>query len=218
MSDITPDLLLAIDEAVANQAWGAFLFNQSAAVQVLKTTPPEQLQQVLVAGGNWGGAGWNTTKAAKKVKELTGVAMVTTNFKEYLHSFLYSLALAAGVEVEALDLTEKSAEVAFSLSELWTHETGQDAPVQPAGVKDGQEEDSEDDTLPWETPLVPLEPELNRCLRRLQAGERLPLKTLLEELPLFEGLKHKAEENNHGQDGKSTQDSLLKAGNKECYT
>ena len=90
MSAITTENLLSMDEEVSTLTWKEFLFNARAAVDFLKTSSAETVQQVLAAGGQWNGMGWNTTRAAKTVKELTGVALVTGNFREYLHAYLYS--------------------------------------------------------------------------------------------------------------------------------
>ena len=84
-----------------------FFLTEGIVVQFLKEKPPEEVQTVLVASANWSGAGWDITKLAKAVRLLTCVAMVTTNFKEYLNSFLFSLALSAGLEIPTLELKTK---------------------------------------------------------------------------------------------------------------
>ena len=58
---------------------------------------------------------------------------------------------------------------------------------------------------------MPLPNDLSVILQRIQAGERLEVKKLLEELPVWKGLKLRAEQNNRRQDGKSHQDKLLKS-------
>ena len=62
---------------------------------------------------------WDTTRAAKAIRGLPGVAMVSSNFNEYRRSFLYSIALALNIDVPHIDLGDKGADVAFHLSELW---------------------------------------------------------------------------------------------------
>ena len=126
---------------------------------------------------------------------------------------MFSLALSAGLEIPALELSDKASEVAFGLSEHW-QAVSEDQPAskQVGSFKQAtDEEEAEDDHLPWELPQVALEPELLKCLKRIGAGEKFPARSLLEEIPLYEGLKSKAEENNHGLDGKSQQDKLLKS-------
>ena len=104
------------DDQVAAEAWKIFFFNESAVMEFLQNTPPEKVDAVLSAGASWNGTGWDTTKAAKAVRALTGLAMVTTRFQEYLQAFLFSLALCAGLEIPALELSDKASKVAFGLS------------------------------------------------------------------------------------------------------
>ena len=80
---------------------------------------PDDVKSVLALGAESRGTGWDATKAAKAVRKLTGLAMVTTNFQEYLKSFLFSLCLCAGLRIPALDLSDRASEVAFGLSERW---------------------------------------------------------------------------------------------------
>ena len=116
--------------------------------------------------------------------------MVTTNFKEYLNSFLFSLALCAGLEIPALELTDKASEVAFGLSERWQAVVeGQlpqvSKPICNSKQVPAEDEDAKDDHLPWELPQVALEPELLKCLKRVGAGEKFPARSLLKEVPLY---------------------------------
>ena len=79
---------------------------------------------------------------------------------------------------------------------------------------DAGEEDTSDEEgyrLPWEPEEVQLPQELQTCLKRVLAGHKLPLAPVLSEVPVFQGLKQRAEDNNHGQDGKSMADKWLNA-------
>ena len=105
--------LTSVDEGKAAAAWQFFFFIEDVVVSFLKSSPIDQVQQVIAAGAGWGGMGWDTTKAAKAVRRLTGVAMVTTQFQQYLNNFLFSLSLSAGLEIPAADLSDKDSEVAF---------------------------------------------------------------------------------------------------------
>jgi hypothetical protein len=53
------------------------------------------------------------------LRALTAVALVSTEVEDYRDSFLYSLALAAGVEVQSPRLKDKAADAAFALYERW---------------------------------------------------------------------------------------------------
>ena len=59
-----------------------------------------------MAGAGWTGTGWDTGKAVKAIRTLTGLALVSTRFHEYLNTFLLSIALAADLEVPALELSD----------------------------------------------------------------------------------------------------------------
>ena len=85
--------LEVLNEVKVTEAWKRFFLNEDAVVLFLKTVSPEEVETVLAAGAAWRGTGWGTTRAAKAVRKLTGLAMVTTKFQEYLNSFLFSLSL-----------------------------------------------------------------------------------------------------------------------------
>ena len=75
--------------------------------------------------------------------------------------------------------------------------------------EDDSEED-EEERLPWDQQEVPLPADLVRCLKRVAQGDRLPLKSILNNVPAFSGLPRKAQDNNHGADGRSQADRWLK--------
>ncbi len=85
--------LISEDEGLFNAAWGSFFLNVDLTARFLKETPLENLSATLSAGSRWQGTGWNTTRAAKELKRVAGISMVTGSWPEYLGSFLFSLAL-----------------------------------------------------------------------------------------------------------------------------
>ena len=222
--------LRSIDDNVFNETWEKFLFNPEQVLALLKDAPAEEVTEVLAAGTRWTGTGWNTTKAAKAVRGLTGIALVSAKFSDYLWSFLYSLSLHAGVELQCVDLSDKASDVAFVLADLWASWLGEKEAGSPAGVpaavaarnpagedaSDEEEEEEEVQRLPWEAPLETLPSELQVCLRRLKAGERLQCKLMLEGVPTYEGLKQRSEDNNHGQDARNMGDKFLKTIQQRC--
>ena len=129
--------------------------------------------------------------------------MVTTRFQEYLQAFRFSWALCAGLEIPALVLSDKASEVAFGLSERWQRAA---VPAIQKGKPENDEDEEEQAHLPWEIPQISLDQALAKCLKKVSEGEKFPARSLLEDVPIYEGLKSKAEENNHGQDGRSQQD------------
>jgi len=70
----------------------------------LKEATVEVLHATLAAGSRWEGGGWNTTRAARVLEELSGVSPVSSQLNQYLQAFLFSLALVSDVEVTQLDL------------------------------------------------------------------------------------------------------------------
>ena len=104
------------DENERNKAWLEFFYNEDA---VMKVLAEDRIQDILTAGHAWNGHGWTTTRAAVSLRALTNVAMVSNEVNDYRDSFLYSLALAAGVEIPALKLGDKASDAAFALYERW---------------------------------------------------------------------------------------------------
>ena len=70
-------------------------------------------------------------------------------------------------------------------------------PQAPQGPtkKDDDEDMAEEETptFAWETPSLQLPPDLATLLTKAQVGERLDVKMFLEKIPLWQGLKTKAE-------------------------
>ena len=60
---------------------------------------PEKVVDILTRSQQWAGTTWGTTRAARGVHALTGLAMVAGDVAEYLAAFLYSLALAKDVDL-----------------------------------------------------------------------------------------------------------------------
>jgi hypothetical protein len=211
--------LTSIDETVFNETWKKFFYSGEDVCKLLKESAAD-IQAVLSAGERWEGLGWNTTTAAKTLRALTGVALVTSQFREYLSSFLYSIALVAGVDVAYLELSPKAADAAFVLAEVWNNDLQDAGPLRAettdAGARAAEEDDDEEDEeqvghLPWEEPPVPLCQELLACASKVKAGEKMKASLMLDKIPVFTGLKTRAEDNNHGGDGRMAGDKWLKA-------
>ena len=128
-------------------------------------------------------------------------------------SFLFSVALAAGVEVPSLKLPEKSADAAMALWELWRAPCAE--PVRRRTEKDTaeMEEDPEPGTepLPWDTVEEQLPEDLRSLWERAQQGtKRLDVKRFLHNIPVFSGIPARPPENNHRSDGRSQNDKVFK--------
>ena len=129
--------LLCDDENERNKAWLEFFYNEDA---VMKVLAEDRIQDILTAGHAWNGHGWTTTRAAVSLRALNNVAMVSNEVNDYRDSFLYSLALAAGVEIPALKLGDKASDAAFALYERWISlggPGGAQGSAGPGGVQRG---------------------------------------------------------------------------------
>lgn len=210
------------------QSWNTFFLDVARVRAVCGGIPPEAASALLAAGQKWQGTGWNTGKASKILYSLTGVPLVKGVWSEYRNAFLYALALFLEVEVPELDLSDRVADAAFALLNVFA---GADA--QPSGtVVQGYDsrsgdpgsypgaghpfaptEDSEDEVqLTWDEQKLPLPAELAYIWAGTVAGERrLDLKTILASYPRFAQLPATAPTNNHRGDGASKQDKKEKS-------
>ena len=80
-SSIVDSLCTMEDEQFAN-AWSNFFMNEELVKEVL-ACPKEIVGKVIQLGPSWNGAGWDTTRAAKQVRMMTGVAMVSGKLTDY---------------------------------------------------------------------------------------------------------------------------------------
>ena len=141
--------LTSNEEVVYNEAWKDLFLNPRAVKKLLSETSQEVLHLVLQAGQNWEGGGWDSTKCAKTLRQLTGVALVSPRAVDYVNAFLYSLVLAANLDVTLAELSDKCADVAFHLSDLWCA-TGEGGGMQEdnegrPGAGDMESADADDD-------------------------------------------------------------------------
>ena len=119
-SSFNYDNLVSGEEVVFNEAWSTFFLNEVLVTAFLRSASTEVVQATLDAGSLWRGTSWNSTKAAKELRRLTGVSVVSAEFREYNNAFLFSLALVNGLEIVKLELSGPAGEAAFALAEVWT--------------------------------------------------------------------------------------------------
>ena len=170
------------------ETWRKFFYDVRQVQQVLaEASSPAAMKDLINSGLQWTGGGWTTTSASRRLYELTGVALVSHEFADYLGGFLFSLALATGVEIPSVHLESKAADAAFALAGLWSkepeeamnvdHQVGLQPEVQAAEVFSWDE---------WEEPLPP---RLAQLWQRAKDGtHRVDMKTLLDSVPQFAGL------------------------------
>ena len=106
--------LTSADLTVFNAAWAKFFLDPKLVTSFLKDATLEVLHATLAAGTRWEGGGWNTTRAARVLADLSGVSLVSSQLSQYLQAFLFSMALVRDVEITQLDLAAQAGEAAFA--------------------------------------------------------------------------------------------------------
>jgi len=96
--------------------WSQFLFNIDMAKSI--TVDKNVANTLLTTGVAWSGDGWTTGSASKKLWETVKIPLVVPDFKEYLHVWLFALAMHWDIEVPALNLSAPAADASFQLLEL----------------------------------------------------------------------------------------------------
>ena len=134
-------------------------------------------------------------------------------FGHYQDAFLYSLALWFGIDVDTLDLSERAAEAAFALAQVYQGDVHpqSNAKVPPPEEEKAAEVDNEY-TMEWDEPEEQLAPELLYLFTAVAKGERkLELREVLQNFPKFADLLGKPPENNHRGDRAGFLDKERKA-------
>ena len=193
-----------IEKLIAGDSttWSQFLFNIDMAKSI--AVDKNVATALLTTGVGWSGDGWTTGSASKKLWETVKIPLVVPDFKEYLHVWLFTLAMHWDIEVPALNLSAPAADASFQLLEL-LHSDQMETDGNTHHVCDN---------LPWEEQLEDLPKELLYLLQKASTGDRLDLSEALKEVPRWSGLPTRAPENNHRQtkadrDLRSIQQALL---------
>ena len=205
------------------QSWANLFFNVEQVRLLIAESDPSLLTEILSAGLSCDGVGWNTAKATARLYELTRVTLVIDTLQVYLLSFLFSVALAGGVEVPSLKLPEKSADAAMGLYELWTRggaargtefseaKVKKRAANETSAMEEDGAEPGAEQRLPWEEAEEDLPEDLAQLWARAQEGtKKLDVKRLLQDIPVFRQLPARPPENNHRGDGKGQHDKALR--------
>ena len=139
------------------ETWATF-FSNTEKVRALKDIiDQDAAAAILTAGATWRGSGWNTARASKALFDLTVVPLVSADFRQYLNSFLYSLALLWEVDTPLIELSDRASEAAFGLATVFS----KDQPPKGEFPEEGSEgEEHADMVMEWDEPLMSLPPEL----------------------------------------------------------
>ena len=218
------------------QAYDAFFLSAEAVGDLLRR-PPEDISTFIKKAAVVPATGFTTTMIARRLQRLADVVFVAPSFTDYNKPFVYSLALAAeldpGSDPTVVALSEKQAEVAFALARCWSSSSssptadaaaGGPRPAAPgagsvaeggAASMDADEEEEENEEarpLAWEEQPEPLPEDLRQVLiRHTQGVLSLDPRSIMESLPVWDGIKQKAEQNNYRQDAQHQLDRCLRA-------
>lgn len=205
--------------------WNLWFLDDSFALHLIKGDKGQLLEVLKLGLGI--PVQWTTTRCAVRLKQMTDVALVLANTSNYNHVWLYAIALAAEVDPGAVELGDQAATVAFTLASRWAEAAAGGPPG--AGISrdecekkshgQGRQKEQEDDEegglepLSWEEVSLPLPGMLGHVLARFAAGElELDYRSLMCDLPRYDGLKRRAEVNNHRTDGQRALDKVLRQG------
>ena len=194
-----------------NDGWSHIFFNATAVRALVPQVDPAAGGKLLAAGVSWNGSGWTTGRASKTVYNATGVAMVEEQLSEYLGAFLFALSVLFNIDIPKLTLGAQAASAALKFAAEVNTKAEETKPEKKEKATENQEEEEEDQVLSWELQREELPGDLGVVLNKHLKGTLvLEPKSLLEQLPLWQGVKDKAENNNHRTDGSRPQDRLLK--------
>ena len=192
--------LSSVEGEGLGEAWEGFFMNPSQ-VRALGEIPDRHAAgELLQAGRTWNGAGWNTGKASRELHRLTGVPLVSGMFSHYMGAFLYSLALWFGIDVDTLDLSERAAEAAFALAQVYQEGAAQQSTTSRPLLDECKEitPQESDFAMEWAEPEEQLAPELLFLFHAVGKGDRkLELREVLQYFPRFGDLPSRPPENNH---------------------
>ena len=176
--------------AVDTSTWSSFFLNVDLARSL--QLDPSEAQAVLTQGLQWTGTGWTTSKASKRLWELTRIPIVQDTIVTYRDCWLFALTLHWNTEVVSLTLADRAAEAAYHLHSLLSDlpmQTDHPTFKEPLARRDeeGEEEDEEQVVVfGWDEPSVSLPSELKYILETVASGERkLDLAKVLANVPRF---------------------------------
>ena len=136
-----------------------------------------------------------TGACSRRLFEVTGVTLVSSDFSNYRDAFFFSLTLFFGLEVMPLDLTERSAKASFALAGKYASEQ---APEGAPAAEGTTEEEQEDTGFAWEDPEVGPPADLESLWTRAAEGKKkLNLKWFLEQLPRWTTMPVRPKQNNY---------------------
>lgn len=167
--------------------WGRLFFNPVAIRELADFVAAEDdplrfHNQLLLAGANWDGSGWTTSRAAKTIHKVTGVALVEESLEEYKNAFLFALSVVLNVDIPRLQLGSAAGAAALEFAAVVAGKpnSGSERLRKPPQEEQAAEEAEDVQYLDWEVVPEPLPPVLAQIWQRVAAGDRrLPRKGIL---------------------------------------
>ena len=177
--------LTSVEGAAFSKCWAEFLFDTDK-LQKVREAGQEALTAVVTSGMRYTGIGWTSSRASRTLYDLTGVGIVSADFKTYLWIWLFTITLLAEIGVPALELTAEQSEASFTLAASID---------QPQQEKDAADDNSDEEVqLPWDEPTLPMPREVAEVWQRAESGrQRIDVKRLLERSPRYAGLPREAQ-------------------------
>ena len=206
------------DSATLDRAWSHIFVTPSTWKLLADSSSMEELKAILGGGEQWSGLGWTTASAAKNLYAISGVALVESSFPPYRAAFMCGLSLIWNIEFGQASLPDSVAKAAFALSERAdaVESPGQEAaagkPPPPVDSGEGGADTDDRIILPFDTEEWPMSPLVAEAWRRSRSSEfpPLPLKDILENIPVMQGIPRYPPDNNHRADAKNKHDQAHK--------
>jgi hypothetical protein len=214
--DVWLSTLTQEDHLEHTKSWEDFMFNLDVLALLGQNVDKMMSQAILAAGLKYGGAGWTSGRASRRLYELSQVALVSASWTDYLNCWLFALSLYWDLDLPLVDLQDRVAEAGFALVGLLT-DPDEGAPHQQTAETMEEDENTEGEcSFPWDEEVRPLPKEFGELWRRAASGRRLELRTVLQEVPKFSVLPDRAPANNIRDHSKRGSDRGLRTLQQQC--
>ena len=181
MAELFANFAAATEPAAAQELYNNIFLNEEVVVELMRRSPDDIVGFVTKALTLF--PTWTTTRAAVKLQGLTNLVYLGAKPKDFNSVWLYSLAVAAETDPgNTVVLSDKQAEMAFALADVWATLAGRPRRRTAAAAGPGdavmadaagraqatkaEEEDSEDggagSPLAWEDSREPLPHDLQQ--------------------------------------------------------
>ena len=185
------------EDPLFRENWGKFLFDVPLVMQAAAELDESEKAAILQAAGSYDGAGWSSSRAYRKLLEVTNVPLVRSSIGDYLAAFTFALCLLWDQDLVNVDLSDQCAAAATVFAELRSAGTGaghgdaavtEGAPYYAEGDWEDEEEDEEVVAVEWEQAFTPLPAVLEALWRRGDQGPKADMRSVMHEVPKVSGI------------------------------